>query len=133
MLHVTRRADYAIRGMVHLAKQPPKEVTLLTDIAEAVDVSPSLLAKIFQHFNRLGLVTSYRGVGGGFTLGRPAERITLLDIVEAVEGPIRLNRCLVAEGACERDEDCPVHPVWRDAQEKMRKILDEVTLRQLAQ
>ena len=132
MLHLTRKGDYAIRGMVHLATKPAGEISLISEIASSVDVSPALLAKIFQQFNKHGLVKSYRGTGGGFILGRPPEKITLLEIVEAVEGPIILNRCLIDDGACDRDAFCTVHPVWREVQEKMKAVLCNVTLKDLA-
>ena len=132
MLHLTRKGDYAIRGMVYLASKPVQEMSLLGEIASAVDVSPALLAKIFQQFARHGLVRSYRGTGGGFHLGRAPEKINLLEIVEAVEGPIVLNRCLIDERACDRDAFCTVHPVWKEVQEKMKEILSHVTLKDLA-
>ena len=132
MLHITRRGDYAIRGMVYLASQPVDQMVLLSDIASGIDVPQPLLAKIFQHLNRVGLVNSYRGTGGGFKLGRPVENISLLEIVEAVEGPIILNRCLITQGTCNRDSICTVHPVWRSIQEKMRDMLRAATLKQLA-
>ena len=132
MLHITRKGDYAIRGMVYLASRPSGQFSQLVEIAEAVHVPRALLAKIFQQFAKLGLVHSARGAGGGFTLGRPAEAISLLEIIEAVEGPILLNRCLLAEGACGRDSFCTVHPVWSRIQVKMRALLEDVTLKQLA-
>ena len=131
MLHITRKGDYAIRGMVYLAERPTGKVSLLEAIADGVAVPKALLAKIFQQFAKLGLVRSSRGAGGGFTLGRPAEDISLLEIIEAVEGPILLNRCLLAEGTCSRETACTVHPVWSDVQEKMRSLLGNVTLKQL--
>ncbi len=131
MLHITRKGDYAIRGMVYLAGRPG-EVVLLDDIAAATEVPRALLAKIFQQFGKVGLVNSCRGAGGGFTLGRPAGNISLLEIVESVEGPILLNRCLMADGACGRDAVCPVHPVWREVQEAMRSLLGGVSLEHLA-
>lgn len=132
MLHITRKGDYAIRGMVHLAGKPVGTVCILAEIAADVDVPKALLAKIFQQFAKLGMVDSSRGAGGGFSLGRPAEDISLLEIIEAVEGPIRLNRCLLAEGTCGRDTVCTVHPVWIKVQEKMLLLLGNVTLKQLA-
>ena len=131
MLHLTRKGDYAIRGMVYLAGKPVGEMALISEIAASVDVSPALLAKIFQQFNKHGLVKSYRGTGGGFILGRAPEKISLLDIVEAVEGPIVLNRCLIDSGACDRDSFCTVHPVWKEVQEKMKAVLNNVTLKHL--
>jgi Rrf2 family protein len=131
MLQITRRGDYAIRGMVYLASKPQDQMCLISEMAEAIGVSQALLAKVFQSFNKVGLVKSYRGLGGGFVLGRPADQISLLEIVEAVEGPIVLNRCLVRPGTCDRDAECTVHPVWQEVQEKMREMLGRVTLRQL--
>lgn len=132
MLQITRRCDYAIRGMVYLASKPPNKVSMLNDIASATEVSQTFLAKIFQHFKRIGLVKSYRGAGGGFQLGRPADEITLLDIVEAVEGPIEPNRCIMAEGLCSRELICTVHPIWKEVQKKLKTVLRGVTLKHLA-
>lgn len=132
MLHITRKGDYAIRGMVCLAGKPEDEFSLLGNIAESTDVPKALLAKIFQQFGKVGLVHSARGAGGGFTLARPAEKISLLEIIEAVEGPIQLNRCLIAGGVCGRDAVCTVHPVWRGVQESMRSVLGGISLKQLA-
>jgi Rrf2 family protein len=131
MLQITRKVDYAIRGMVYLASRPVNEVTLLSDIALDVGVSQTFLAKIFQHFNKLGLVKSSRGAGGGFQIGRPPETITLLEIVEAVEGSMVLNQCLLAAGQCSRDATCTVHPVWKELQEKIRGDLSNIALRHL--
>ncbi len=132
MLHITRKGDYAIRGMVFLAGRPADRISLLSEIASEMDVPQALLAKIFQQFNKIGLVKSYRGAGGGFQLGRPPEDISLLEIVEAVEGPIMMNRCIMAEGTCNREAICTVHPVWRGVQEKMRDLLSQVNLKHLA-
>lgn len=132
MLHLTRKGDYAIRGMVYLAMQPADRMSMISEMSSDIDVSQTLLAKIFQNLGKVGLVKSSRGMGGGFALGRPAEEISLLEIVEAVEGPIVLNRCLLRKGVCDRDARCTVHPVWREVQEKMRNILGNVMLKQLA-
>jgi Rrf2 family protein len=132
MLHITRKGDYAIRGMVYLATQPQEKMSLISEMAADIDVSQTLLAKVFQNLGKVGLVKSYRGVGGGFMLGRPAEEISLLEIVEAVEGPIVLNRCLLEKGTCSRDGFCTVHPVWHELQEKMRDMLGKVSLKHLA-
>src|SRR3954447_17654189 len=112
MMELTRKGEYAIRGIVYLAKKPIDQVCLLSEIAAAVDVPQTFLAKIFQQFSKIGLVKSYRGTGGGFLLGRAPEKIALLEVVEAVEGQIIPNRCVVGSGECERDASCSVHPVW---------------------
>lgn len=131
-MELTRKGEYAIRGIVYLAKQPPGKVVLVSEVAEVTGVSQTFLAKIFQSFAKLGLVNSFRGTGGGFLLGRPAARITLRQVVEAVEGPIIPNRCLTEEGSCSREAACTVHPVWRKVQGEIAAILDSVTLEDLA-
>jgi Rrf2 family protein len=133
MMELTRKGEYAIRGIVYLASRPADQVCLLSDIAAAVDVPPTFLAKIFQQFSKIGLVKSYRGTGGGFILGRPADKITLLDVVEAVEGPIIPNRCVVNGIDCDRSTACNVHPVWMNVQSQVRGILGKVTLKELAE
>jgi Rrf2 family iron-sulfur cluster assembly transcriptional regulator len=112
--------------------QPGRSLSSLGEIAADVDVSLTLLAKIFQQLGRHGLVSSSRGTSGGFLLGRAPEIITLLEIVEALEGPIIMNRCLVDQGSCNRDVFCTVHPVWKEVQDKMKDILSHVTLKDLA-
>lgn len=132
MMELTRKGEYAIRGIVYLAQQPPGKVVLVSEVAQVTGVSPTFLAKIFQSFAKLGLVNSFRGTGGGFLLGRPAARITLRQVVEAVEGPIIPNRCLSEEGSCDRETACTVHPVWRKIQGEIAAILDSVTMEDLA-
>ena len=133
MMELTRKGEYAIRGIIYLAQQPPGKVSLLSDIAEATDAPQSFLAKIFQNFAKIGIVNSYRGTGGGFLLGRLPAQITLRQVVEAVEGPIAPNRCLINAGVCDKDKVCNVHPVWRKVQSQVVEILDSVTVEELAQ
>jgi Rrf2 family transcriptional regulator, iron-sulfur cluster assembly transcription factor len=131
MMELTRKGDYAIRGIVYLAGMPPDQVCLLSDIAAAVDVPPTFLAKIFQQFSKIGLVKSFRGTGGGFLLGRPPEKITLLEVVEAVEGPIIPNRCVADSADCDRSGFCTVQPVWQRVQEEVRTVLGGISLKDL--
>ena len=133
MKPISKKGDYAIRGMVYLAGQPPGRVVLASEIARAMDVPPLFLSKILQQFSKSGLVKSYRGSGGGFLLGRPPDTITLCEIVEAVEGPIMPNRCVITGGACNRDKVCTVHPVWKKVQTSIVDILSGVTLKDLSQ
>ena len=131
-MELTRKGDYAIRGIVYLASQPPNKISLLSEIAAAVDVPQTFLAKIFQQFSKTGIVKSFRGTGGGFLLAGPPEEITLLQVVEAVEGPILPNRCVLKAGECERDVSCTVHPVCHQVQQKVCGILANITLNDLA-
>lgn len=131
MLQLTRDGEYAVRAMLHLASQPEGKVSLVNEISEAQDIPKSYLSKIMQHLTKSGLVRSRRGAKGGFSLARPAEHITLREAIEAVEGPIYLNVCLIKKGECPKDSVCPVHPVWREAQAKLLEILDSRNMAEL--
>ncbi len=132
MMELTRKGEYAIRGIVYLASRKSDQVCLLSDIAAAVDVPQTFLAKIFQQFSKIGLVRSYRGTGGGFMLGRSPEKISLLEVVEAVEGAILPNRCVTGDDECDRSDNCKVHPVWIKVQGQVRDILAAVSLKELS-
>jgi Rrf2 family iron-sulfur cluster assembly transcriptional regulator len=122
-MKLTRGGEYGIRGVLYLAKQEEGKVSMLSTIAETQDVPPRFLAKIFQALAKAGVVRSHRGAKGGFSLARPAADVTIKDVIEAIEGPIQLNVCLTAPGTCDRDQVCPMHKVWQEAQEKMMEIL----------
>jgi Rrf2 family protein len=132
MMELTRKGEYAIRGILYLARQPRGKVSLVGEIAVSCDVPKTFLAKILQNFVKVGLVSSSRGMGGGFVLAKPAEKITLREVVEAVEGPIMPNRCLIGQGTCERDATCRVHPVWERVRQEIVVILDGITVAELA-
>ena len=129
---LTRKGEYAIRGVIYLAKQAPGQAVLMDEIATATQAPPKFLAKIFQGFAKAGIVRSFRGTGGGFILAHPAARISLREVVEAVEGPIMPNRCLIGEGACDRDSYCKVHQVWHEVQQTIVDVLEAVTIEDLA-
>lgn len=130
-MRLTRGADYGTRGMLYLAKLPPSSVVLVSDIASAEGLPESYLAKIFQDLAKEGIVRSHRGAKGGFSLARPTNEITLRQIIEAIEGPIALNRCLAPWEGCERVDTCSVYPVLAKAQAELIATLDATTLSDL--
>lgn len=131
-MKLTRGGEYAIRGVLFLAHQNDGKVSMLSAIAKAQDVPPRFLAKIFQALAKAGVVKSHRGAKGGFSLARPASEITIRDVVEAIEGPIHLNVCLIGEGECSRDKICPVHAIWEEAQDRMMSVLARANFADLA-
>jgi len=131
-MKLTRGGEYGIRGVLYLARHDDGKISMLSAIAKAQDVPPRFLAKIFQALAKAGVVKSHRGAKGGFSLARPASEITIKDVIEAIEGPIYLNVCLVGQGECSRDKICPVHAVWEEAQEKMMSVLDRANFADLA-
>ena len=127
-LQLTRGGEYALRAMTYLAGIPEGRIASLHEIGRAQDVPESFLAKILQSLVRAGLATSYRGAHGGFTLSRPADEITVRAVLEAVDGPIALNTCVLSPDDCERSESCRIHVVWVEAQERMMSVLEGFTL-----
>jgi Rrf2 family iron-sulfur cluster assembly transcriptional regulator len=132
-LKLARGTDYGIRGILYLATQPYEQVTLLHDIAKNQEVPETYLAKIFQDLIKAGLVRSHRGAKGGFCLARPASEISLRQVIEALQGPISLNRCLDVHDSCPRSPTCPISQVLRKGQEQLLAILDAAKLDTLAE
>lgn len=124
-MQITRQADYALRAMLYLAKLPPNERAATSQIAENKKIPPSFLAKIISQLSIAGLIHTSRGARGGVTLARDAKEISVLEVVEAIDGPIALNECTVSPEGCPFSEDCPIHNLWcgtqADLVEKLRK------------
>jgi len=131
-MQLTRAADYAVRVMIHLAGLPNGTRASRSGLAEAADCPEQFLSKVLQNLTRAGLVISHRGNTGGFELPESRRDATLLEVVEAVEGPIRLNTCLTSPYACTRQEWCPAHAVWVNAQRAMTDVLGNASISQLA-
>jgi len=126
-LLITRATEYAIRAVLFLAKQPRGEVVFKKDICRTQNITPAFLTKIFQPLIKAGIVGSQRGVGGGFFLLKNPDEVTLLEVIQAQEGPLYLNQCLTQEGACERDVFCPVHGAWREIRAELTSTLSRYT------
>lgn len=118
-MQITRQADYAVRAVLHLARIGGNERAATSTIAKEQNIPPSFLAKIISQLSIAGLLHTSRGARGGVTLARDSRDITLLEVVEAIDGPIQLNECVGNEGNCTFDENCPIKPVWCDAQEEL--------------
>jgi Rrf2 family iron-sulfur cluster assembly transcriptional regulator len=131
-MQITRSGEYGLRGLVFLAKQPPEKMTLVSEVSREQNIPETFLAKIFQRLSKAGVLWSVRGANGGFKLKKPAHKITMREIIEAVEGPIALNRCLLKKGECEVEKMCTLHPVWEEVQKRFLEILDRTTVEDLA-
>ena len=128
---ITRATEYSIRAVLHLAARYPAEVVSKQEICDAEGVTPAFLTKILQPLIRSGLVRSKRGVAGGFALARNPERLTLLDVMQAVDEPLTLNLCLLEGHQCERECSCPIHRMWAAAREKIEEVFSGRSLTEL--
>lgn len=122
--------------MQFLASQEPGRVCMISEISRAQEVPESFLAKIFQALARAGVVTSHRGAGGGFSLARAADEISLLEVIEATEGPISIYGCISddSDGTCPgaRRQSCTIKPVFHEAVSALRAVFAKRTAADLS-
>jgi len=130
-LRLTSAADYAIRAMIYLSCLPDGGIALRSEIAESQNIPTSFMAKILRSLVRARLLKSSRGVNGGFSLARHTGEISMLEIVEAIEGPLALTECVPSPTGCEWSADCPASYVWMKVQENVKDTLRATTLEDL--
>src|ERR1017187_2123822 len=132
-MQLTRAADYAVRVMIHLAGLPPGTRVSRSELSAVAECPEQFLCKVLQNLTRAGLVISHRGNTGSFQLQELPRTASVLEVVEAVEGPIRLNLCLTSDHACTRQGWCPAHGIWAEAQTALIGVLRGATISFLAQ
>lgn len=118
MLRLSKKADYALMAMKHLAQKttatPAELSTSAREIAELYDIPIELLAKVLQQLARRSLLTSHQGTRGGYTLSRPPGAISVADIIQAIDGPLTVTACSTHDDDCEQFAKCNVRdPLWR--------------------
>jgi Rrf2 family protein len=126
-MQITRQADYALRAMVYLAQIEPNLRSATSQIAEEQHIPPSFLAKIISQLSIAGLIHTSRGARGGVSLARPPEAISVLEVVEAIDGPLMLNECSNGTNNCAFGETCPLRPLWCETQADMVDRLRKTT------
>jgi len=131
-MQLTRQADYAIRALLHLSAEEPGNVVQTKEIASSEGIPEKYLPTIMRTLARAGLVRTLRGNQGGVILAKKPDQINLREVIEAIEEPIVLNRCLRDEGECSRESFCPVHPVWDRIQQSLIDRLESTTFADLA-
>ena len=115
-MEITKETDYAVRCILYLARCSGETPVMIETIAAEMCIPRSFLAKILQRLARAEIVKSFRGVKGGFQLSRSPSELSLLSVVEAIEGPIAMNRCTIDPQRCDFRDTCTVHPVWKTLQ-----------------
>ena len=130
-MQITRQADYAVRAVLHLAQIKNGDRAATSTVAKEQHIPPSFLAKIISQLSIAGLLHTSRGARGGVTLARDPKEITLLEVIEAIDGPIQLNECVGESGACTFDSDCPIKSVWCEAQDELVARLRKTDFGQL--
>ena len=128
---VRRNTDYALRAMVNLAKNHGNGLVSSKTIATQEKIPYQLACKLMQKLNNANLVKSHMGPKGGFCLSREPSRINVLEIIETIQEPLSLNKCILARNKCPRQKNCTVRPKLIELQEYIGNYLNNITLAEL--
>lgn len=132
MLRLSKRADYALIAMKHLAQRQDAASASAREIAAAYDIPIELMAKVLQKLVRTGLLKSLQGTRGGYVLGKPSQSITVGDIIQAIDGPFSVTACSAERNTCEQFGKCSIRdPLWR-IKERIVAALGTVSLAEMA-
>ena len=130
-MQITRQAEYAVRTVYFLAQQPAGICIPTARIAKEQEIPSSFLAKIVLQLSAVGILHTSRGARGGVRLGKAPGSISLLEVVEAVDGPIEINDCVLDQSRCDRTPTCPVRHTWYEARAELVKHLAGANFGQL--
>jgi Rrf2 family iron-sulfur cluster assembly transcriptional regulator len=127
-MRVTNATDYAVRCLLYMCSRDSGEVVKRREIAQMMEIPNEFLLRIAHRLSRAGFIEILQGSLGGFRINRKPREINLLDVMEAMEGPLCLSDCVRRERACQREgNDCPVHPAWQAATDQLRATLRKTT------
>jgi Rrf2 family protein len=132
-MQLSRKADYGIRLLLELSLLPSGVRTSTEQIATKQNIPSTFLSKIARQLAQAGLVRAYPGLGGGLELGCDPSELTMLQALEALEGPVAMARCTLYPNECPRSTHCPMHVVWKRVEVNISRELARVTFEQLAQ
>ena len=130
-MKITKGADYALRGMTYLARQEPGKLSRVKEISNKEGIPEQFMGKLVNILHKRGFIDSTRGRYGGIRLDIDPEKITMFDIIEAVDGPLALNLCLEGPDLCDIIDVCPMYDIWSEAQASVNKVLKQYTLKDI--
>lgn len=133
LMQIPRRVDYGLRAVIYLSQQDHDRCCSIAEIAKHQGVPKKFLEKIIQDLIRGGLIKSRRGACGGYVLAKPAESISMYDVIEALEGPITVNLCLDHAIGCDQIPRCTMTGVWNEVQRRITEVLSGTTIAGLQQ
>ena len=131
MLKLSTKGRYAVRIIVYLAVQRDQGPARKQDIAESESISPDYVEQILIRLRAGGLVTSHRGAHGGFTLARDPKRTSVMDVLEATEGPLEIAPC--STKSCDAESRCAAQSVWREASAALKGVFSKALISELAE
>ena len=119
---LSKSSEYGIRASLYLASREESQFVSIREISLKLDIPFHFLTKIFQKLTRVGLMKSFRGPNGGVALMRPAEEISLRDIIAAIHGSTLFTECVLGLPGCGHDKPCPLHASWGVVREQMETL-----------
>jgi FeS assembly SUF system regulator len=131
MLKLSKKADYGLIAVKHLAMHGNDGACSAADIAENYGISAPLMAKILQKLAKSGLVTARHGSSGGYQLARDPSAITALEVISAIDGPLVITSCVTSHGACYQTPTCTVREPLRRVNDSILQVLNTVTISQM--
>lgn len=127
-MKISTKGRYGLRILIDLALHDPGKPRMLKDIAQSQQISEKYISRLVIDLRRARLIRSVRGINGGFFLARQPEQITLLEILETMEGPISVVECVRAPEKCKRQALCPARDIWRQLNDGIRELTSKITL-----
>ncbi len=133
MLKLSKKTDYGLIAVKHLAAHSAGGACSASDIAAAYGISTTLLAKILQKLAKSGLVTARHGSSGGYRLARDPSTITALEVINAIDGPLFITSCITSHGECYQTPTCTVREPLRRVNDSILQVLSMVTISQMSE
>jgi len=128
----SRQCEYALQAVLYLALKPQSDLTSIRELTKQLDIPYHFVAKILQDLTRKGLLVSHKGPAGGFGLGMPSKDITLLQIVESIDGLSFMKNCVFGFPNCDKDHSCAVHSQWEEIRSKIQNMLATKSIYEMA-
>ena len=131
MLKLTKKADYALMAMKHLAEHSDEGSRSAKDVADAYGIPPEALAKILQRLAKAGLLHSQHGINGGYTLARAAHTISAFEVIRAIDGPLFITSCITIHGSCDLAGHCTIKEPLRKVNDSIEAVLKRIKISQM--
>src|SRR6184192_486345 len=128
MLKLTKKADYGLMAMKHLAEHGHGAVCSAKDVADSYHIPQEALAKILQRLVKAGLLHSQHGTNGGYTLARAAGKITAFEVIRAIDGPLFITSCVTVRGECDQSDRCNIREPLRKVNESIEAVLKRIKI-----
>jgi Rrf2 family protein len=132
MLKLSKKVDYGLMSLMHLAQRTERSSWSAREISENYDIPLELLAKILQKLVQKGLLVSHAGTHGGYSLSRPAGKISAAEVIEAIEGPLSLTNCVSDDGVCGQFEKCNVKSPLQRLNEIVAQTFRDLTIEEMS-